>query len=598
MPGVSQFFKKRSDREVAEAAFNGPEPVGDQEKNSDLSRSNSKEDDIHSDQVSIDAAPGVQKAEAITLVWDKKALYITYVWIWVCFFMLAFQSAIGNNVIFYAYADFSAAPQVSTAGILATIIGGVLRLPLAKTLTLWGRCEGFLVFVVVYLIGIIIIASCTGPSSYAAGYVLYWIGYDMIYMILDVFIADTSGLRNRAFAFAFASTPFICTAFTGPLAAQSFLTTGGWRWAYGAFAIIQVFVFVPLAVVFKFYEKKAEKLGQIKKNPSGRTIIQSIVHYIHDFDVVGAFILMAAFILFLLPFSLEQYGRAQYKSATFIAMVVIGVCLFPVFAIWEKFFARTHFVRWELFKKRTVVGACCLAAILYFSFYCWDLYYVYFVTVVYNLSTSDAGYMGQIYNVGSCFWGVVFGVWIRYTKHFKYTCLCFGLPLMFLGAGLMIRFRGQDSNIGYIIMCQIFIAFAGGTMVIGEDMAVMAAADQDGIPMMLALIGLFSSVGGSIGYAVAAAINANVFVDALTKALPAAQKDQAYTIYLGGVTTQTNATLYPVGSEARDAINYAWGQTQRDGAIAATCILVLAIPAIAVWKNYNVDKKQIKGTVF
>ena len=43
---------------------------------------------------------------------------------------------------------------------------------------------------------------------------------------------------------------------------------------------------------------------------------------------------MAAFILFLLPFSLQSYGRAAYSSPTFIAMIVIGVLLFPVFAAW------------------------------------------------------------------------------------------------------------------------------------------------------------------------------------------------------------------------------------------------------------------------
>lgn len=411
---------------------------------------------------------------------------------------------------------------------------------------------------------------------------------------MDVFVADTSGLRNRAFAFAFVGTPFICTAFTAPLLGQAFLNTTTWRWGYGAFIIIMFFIFMPLVVVFKFYQHKAEKVGLFKKEPSGRNAWQSTLHYFHEFDIVGCILLMAAFVLFLLPFSLSTYGKAGYSSATFIAMVVIGILLFPAFAIWEKFFARTHFVRWELFRQRTVVGACCLSAILYFSFYCWDVYYYSFVLVVYNLNFSDAGYMTQVYNVGSTFWGVVFGAWIRATKHFKYTCLFFGLPLMFLGAGLMIHFRSSAYGIGYLVMCQIFIAFAGGTLVIGEDMAVMASADRDGVPMMLSLISLFSNVGGAIGYAVAAAVYDNTFPNALLRSLPANAKADFSTIYLGGYTTQMT---YPVGSPVRNAVDYAWGESQKYGSIAATAILVLAIPCIAVWKNYNVDKKQNKGNV-
>lgn len=568
------------------------EESGDISNDDDRISAGEKEEEVN--EVTQDALPGVQKAEAGLIVWSKTAVYLTYAWIWVCFFMLAFQSSIGNNVIYNAYSEFSTASQVSTASILASIIGGVLKLPIAKILNIWGRAEGFLVFVGVYLLGIIVIASCNGPNGYAAGYVLYWVGYNAIYLILDVFVADTTGLKNRAFSFAFASTPFICTAFTGPLAAQSFLNMTTWRWAYGAFAIIMPFVFVPLAVVFKMYQRKAKRMGLLKDVDSGRTKMQSLVHYIHEFDLVGALLLMAAFVIFLLPFSLQSYGRTQYKSATFIAMIVIGFLLFPVFAIWEKYFARTHFIRWQLFKKPTVLGACALAAILYFSFYCWDLYYYYFVIVVYNLSVSNAGYMSQIYNVGSCFWSVIFGLWVRYIKTFKYTCLFFGLPLMMLGAGLMIHFRGQHSNIGYIVMCQIFIAFAGGTLVIGEDMAVMCAADLEGIPMMLSLIGLSSSLGGAIGSAVQAAIYTNTFPDALYDALPDSAKSDYLTIYSGGYLTQMT---YAVGSAERNAINYAWGQSQKYGCIAATAILVLAIPAIAVWKNYRVDRVQNKGTV-
>ncbi|KAJ9138717.1 Major facilitator superfamily domain, general substrate transporter [Pleurostoma richardsiae] len=608
MGGVIDMIRGRKDSLIAAAVVSpGGENPENNNKEKDgaittdngsdtlsLDERNEKEIIEHPDQVTADAQLGVKKAEAAALVWPKWAVYCTYGWIWVCYFMLALGQSIGSNVNYYAYADFSAAPQISTAYILATIIGGVLKLPIAKTLNLWGRAEGFLVFVAIFIIGTIVIASSTGPSGFAAGYTLYWIGYSAVYFIMDVFIADTSGLRNRAFAFAFASTPFICTAFTGPLAAQSFLDHSNWRWAYGTFSIVMACVFVPLAIVFKFFQMKAEKMGLFVRTRSGRTWIQSTWHYFHEFDMIGAFLLMAAFILFLLPFSLQNYGRATYGSAAFIAEVVIGVLLFPAFAAYEKWVARTHFIRWELFKKRTVLGACVLAAVLYFSFYAWDQYFYYFVQVVYDLTVSDTGYMTQIYNVGSCFWGVVFGLWVRWTKHFKYTCLFFGLPLMMLGAGLMIHFRGGEGSIGYIIMCEIFIAFAGGTLVIGEDMAVMAAADRDGVPMMLALLGLCANLGGAIGYAVAAAIYTNTFPDALLRQLPDDLKGNYTTIYLGGSTTQLT---YPVGSAARDAINYAWGYSQKYNCISATAILVLGIPAIAAWKNYNVDKKQNKGLV-
>ncbi|KAI5365877.1 Putative major facilitator superfamily, MFS transporter superfamily [Septoria linicola] len=559
-----------------------------------LEAQNEEEIQQHPDQVTADAHKGIQKAEAAALVWTKPVLYATFAWIWVCFFMLAFQSSVMSYASVAAYSSFSTAPAYTTAQILATIIGGVLKLPIAKLINIWGRTEGYVTFFFIYLLGILIIASSNGVNSYAAGYVLYWIGYDAVYLILDIFVADTTGLRNRAFAWGFISTPFICTAFTGPLAADAFLATTTWRWAVGAFCIIQPVVFLPLAGIFKFYQKKAEKMGLLKKEDSGRSVLQSFVHYFHEFDMVGCVLLMLAFILFLLPFSLQSYGRADFSSATFIAMVVIGLCLFPVFYIWERYFARVHFVRWELVRERTVLGACILAAVLYFSFYSWDLQYYNYVKVTYALPVKYAGYMSQIYNIGSCFWSVVFGAWVYATKRFKYTCLFFGLPLMFLGSGLMVHFRGGDHGIGYVVMCQIFIAIAGGTLVIGEDMAVMTAADREGVPMMLSIIYLASNIGGSIGTAVSTSIYGNTFPSALARALPADLQGKVSELYLGGYLTQE---LFVPGTVERTAINYAWGQTQYYSCISAVAVLVLGIPAIAIWKNYRVDKQQNKGVM-
>ncbi|KAF7586319.1 hypothetical protein BBP40_009066 [Aspergillus hancockii] len=545
-----------------------------------------------SEEVTQGAQLGIRKAEAAALAWSKKTAYLTYALVWLGFFILALQSAVSTNVIHNAFATFEEAPAVSTSSIIASVVSGVVRLPAAKLLNIWGRPEGLLLFVGVYLIGLIILASCNNPCSFAVGYVLYWVGYDAIFLILDVFMADTSGLRNRAFAFGFASTPFICTAFTGPIAAQAFVNGAGWRWAYGSFAIAMLFVFLPLAAVFKFYQRKAEKMFISVREPSGRTWMQSVVFYINEFDVVGTLLLTAAFLLVLLPFSLQSYGRAEYNSPTFSVMLVVGVLLFPVFAAWERYGTGTPFIQFELFKERTVLGACIVAASLFFSYYAWELYFYNFNMVVYGLSISMAGYVGQIYNVGSCFWSAVFGILVYVTKQFKYSCLFFGLPLVMLGAGLMIHFRSAGGNIGYIVMCQIFIAFGGGTLVIGQDMAVMAASDREGVPMMLSMIGLFSSLGGAIGNAVSAAIFSNTFPSMLRDALPDGRKSEYLDIYLGGYLKQLQ---YPVGSEVRTAIDQAYGQYMKYGCIAAVAVMAVGLPAIAMWRNYRVDKKQNKG---
>jgi hypothetical protein len=92
---------------------------------------------------------------------------------------------------------------------------------------------------------------------------------------------------------------------------------------------------------------------------------------------------------------------------------------------------------------------------------------------MFNQTVTEATYKSSIYNMGPCFWCLVFGAILRHNGRLKWWAICFGVPLTVLRVGLMIRFRQPPSNIGYIVMCQIFIAFGGGTPVICEQMTVI-----------------------------------------------------------------------------------------------------------------------------
>jgi MFS family permease len=105
----------------------------------------------------------------------------------------------------------------------------------------------------------------------------------MIFSI-DVITADTSTLRNRGLAYAFTSSPYIITAFAGSAASEHFYELN-WRWAFGAFSIILPAVALPFFALLRFNLHKAKKNGLLrKKENSGRSLVQSILHYIVQFD--------------------------------------------------------------------------------------------------------------------------------------------------------------------------------------------------------------------------------------------------------------------------------------------------------------------------
>lgn len=209
--------------------------------------------------------------------------------------------------------------------------------------------------------------------------------------------------------------------------------------------------------------------------------------------------------LLLLPMTLANGAQAAWASPHIIAMIAIGACCLIAFSLHEKFLARKPFLPFEMLFDRTIAGACLLTFSRFMSFSCWNSYFLPLLQVVWGLSQSEAGYMGAIYNVGSCVFSLVIGVAVRWSGRFKWiTFVC--VPLQMLGTGLMIHFRQPGVDIGYVVMCQVFIAFSGGTLVICEQLAAMAVAGPEKVASVLALLGLFGAIGSAVGQAIAGAI--------------------------------------------------------------------------------------------
>ena len=272
-------------------------------------------------------------------------------------------------------------------------------------------------------------------------------------------------------------------------------------------------------------------------------------------------------------------------------MLVVGFCCLIAFGVHERFFARKSFLPFHLLTDRTVLGSCFLSGTLFVSFYCWDLYFTSWLQVVHNLSIKDAGYVGNTYNIGSCVFAIVIGFLVKYVGSFKWIALAC-VPLQILGTGLMIHFRDPSQGIGYVVMCQIFISFSGGALVVLEQLAIMAAVGPDNVAVALALQALFTSVGGAIGTSVSGAIWTNTLPTALATYLPDTAQGQATAIYASLVT----ALSYEWGSPEREGIIQAYSVSQRYMCIAATAVLAFAFFCVLMWKDIKVkDFQRPKG---
>ena len=415
-------------------------------------------------------------------------------------------------------------------------------------------------------------------------------------------------MRDRGLAFAFTSSPYIITAFAGPAASEHFYDFN-WRWAYGCFSIVLPVVATPMFILLRYNRHKANKAGLLQeRDHSGRTIMQSIIFYIIEFDrkylsfttecltnvlVLGVVLLAAGLVLFLLPFTIAGSTEDDWKSASIIVMLVIGiVCLFA-FGLAERYLAPVPFLQWDILTSRTVLGACLLDASYQIAYYCWNGYFTSYLQVVYGESITTAGYINSIFDVVSGVWLFGIGFLIRRTSRFRWLFFC-AVPLYILGVGLMIYFRKPSWSVGYTIMCQVFIAFAGGTMIICQQVSVMAASDHNNVAGALAFLGVFGNMGGAVGSSISGAIWTHTLPDALKRLLPQSAKSKWQKIY-ESLEVQLS---YSQGSAVRHAISLAYADSQSKMLIAGTAIMALSLVWMFVVKDIKLKDGQTKGVLF
>ncbi|PNS18925.1 hypothetical protein CAC42_6020 [Sphaceloma murrayae] len=524
-----------------------------------------------------DAQGGVKASEAITLTWTKTNLITVYACMFLLYFVNAFQSSITGNLGAYVVSGFELHSLITTIGVVTNVMSAATYFPVAKLLDIWGRSEGFFIMMSCATLGLILSAACTNIQTYCAAQVFYSVGFvGMIYSI-DVITADTSRLRDRGLAFAFTSSPYIITAFAGPKAAEGFYENISWRWAYGTFSIILPIVAMPLFVTLQINQRRAHKRGLIVKEKT-----------------LGVLLLASGLVLFLLPFSLADGAPSGWRTPYILGMLLTGLVLLILFGLHEAFTARTPFIPFALMTTRTVTGILALNATWQIAYYCWNGYFSSFLQVVNGLTISQAGYVAGVFDVISGCWLIVIGLLIRRTGRFKW--LLYGaVPLYIFAIGLMIYFRTPDKSVGYLVMCQVFIAFAGATLILVQQVAVMAAVDHQHIAAILALLGMTGYIGGAIGNAISGAIWTNTFPQALARLLPEESLGDLDAIY-GDLTTQLS---YEMGTPTRVAIQAAYAFAQKRMLIAGEAVMALALLWILVVRDLSVkDKTQMKGLLF
>lgn len=96
--------------------------------------------------------------------------------IWLIYFVTSTEEVVVRTFNPYVTSAFELHSLTAATGIMASIIGGLSKLPLAKLLDTWGRPQGLALALLIWVLGFIMMATCKNVQTYAAAQVFSTVG--------------------------------------------------------------------------------------------------------------------------------------------------------------------------------------------------------------------------------------------------------------------------------------------------------------------------------------------------------------------------------------------------------------------------------------
>jgi hypothetical protein len=270
-----------------------------------------------------------------------------------------------------------------------------------------------------------------------------------------------------------------------------------------------------------------------------------------------------------------------------ICMIVFGLLLLSLFVVYERFWVAKPFLPYDLLTNSSVLAACLLGFNSWLAFYSFKMYYSSYLQVVFGLSVAKAGYITNIFNLVSCTWAVAISVVFKITDTYKWAAII-AIPIQVLMSGLLVKFREPGTHLALLVMVEVFAAMCSAVLIQISQIAVMAAVPHQYIAVAIALLGMITAIGGSIGQAVSGALWTNIVPRKIAEYLPADKKGEAMGIYADIVVQ----LAYPMGSPERQAVVRAYGDAQKVMVIVGTCALVPCFLWVYMLKNYRLSEHQ------
>ncbi|KAK4175779.1 putative siderophore iron transporter 1 [Triangularia setosa] len=538
-------------------------------------------------------SPGVRRAEALASVLTTA----DYVFIFTSIFVIAFAYGLDGILRYtyqpYATASFSQHSLLATVNVLRSVIAAAAQPTSARIADIFGRVELVCLSVFFYVLGTVLEATSHNVQTFAAGALVYQIGYTMIVLLLEVIIADITSTRARLLFNYIPNIPFLILTWVSGNISQAVLGVTDWRWAIGMWCIIYPVCAVPLIVSLISLGRRAGRssamdgyIDPVRSLPWGRFL--SYIFW--RLDVVGILLMIAVFALLLVPVTIAGGFETSWTAPRVIAPLIVGVITIPIFIVWQ-LYAPQPLVPFELMKDRAVWAALGIALMLNWAWYMQGDYLYSVLVVAFNFEIMTATRVSSFYTFFSVLSGTILGFVVYKVRRLK-IFIVIGTCFFMAAFGLLIRYRGdaETSSRAGVIGAQVVLGIAGGMFPYPAQASLQVALKHENLAVMTGLYLATYNLGSAFGGAISGAIWTQVLPSELSWRL--AEFDNATLATSAYEDPFTFSTEYPVGTPERQALIDSYKYAQRLLTITGICLCVPLVAFAVALRNPKLNDNQ------
>ncbi|TKY86581.1 hypothetical protein EX895_004730 [Sporisorium graminicola] len=498
-----------------------------------------------------------------------------YLLVYSAIFCVAYVTSLDSNTGYlylnFACSEYGALASFSTVAIVQQMVFAIAKPPIAKLSDVVGRPQAYVLSLVFYVCGYIIVATTASLRSLIGGICLQSAGTTGIQVLQSIIIADTTTAKWRGLVIGLVNLPFLINfAVAGPMV-DLVMRHGGWRFGFAIWTVVVPIAATPLLLTLLVGQRRARRAGLATRSSlTDKPWRQAMRQLARELDLFGLLLFTGGWLLILLPLTLAGHGerQAQVPMTTF---VLGGVGLLVVFGWWETR-ASVPILPYQFLTNSAVVCTCLVGVLDFASFYISWTFLSSFVQILKGWDQTKTGYFATTQNVTSTITGIVVGSLMAMTRRYK-VLLMMGLVVRLVGVTLMVRYRTADDPTFMLVLCQLLQGIGGGSIAITMQVAVQVTVRHADVAIVTALELLTTEIGAAIGSATAGWMFQTYLPSKLATNLPNMDADELKLVY----GSLQKALSYPIGSAERDGIIQSWVEVMRMLSIVAMITLVPAV---------------------